>query len=339
VKNWWTNLVGLGALLAVIGCESDLIAIHELQDELLEASCERAVRCGSVESMEVCESNFSGGTIGPSVLAAINNGTVDYDGVAADQCADDLEDGSCDPTSRRSRMLGPACNQIFEGTLHEGADCRLNAECQSEDCGFPEDCTDACCVGRCQPEQKIATYRQSCADLPCIAGTFCDSNEICSALREEGESCEADAECWFGLACGIAGDPQARCVPNPGIGDLCIDSSRCPTSGLTCNFRTATCEPALFEGEECDPQSNQCAASYLYCSETSGQCEAWPGPGEPCVSFRCANGSYCDFFGPDEDLCQPLRPLGEQCSIAFECETGVCDGGVCADPEQCVVEN
>lgn len=59
-----------------------------------------------------------------------------------------------------------------------------------------------------------------------------------------------------------------------------------------------------------------------------GVCRTRPGDGDPCTTFDCADGFYCDNSGA-EGVCAPAQADGADCSFDEDCQSDNCDGGTC----------
>ncbi len=64
-----------------------------------------------------------------------------------------------------------------------------------------------------------------------------------------------------------------------------------------------------------------------------GVCEGPPQVGEPCPGFLCATGAFCDDSGASP-ICQAIKPDGQPCTDAFECESGICGSGATCEPKK-----
>ena len=109
-------------------------------------------------------------------------------------------------------------------------------------------------------------------------------------------------------------------MPQGGEG-LCTRVSR---EGERCGLfpELAVCASGLDCGVDdlCAAPSNAPLAVGAVCSESFtlvGECE----------------DGWCDVTGTD--LCQPFHALGAECQFPYECETGVCAEGVCAEQTFC----
>lgn len=108
---------------------------------------------------------------------------------------------------------------ITEGTVGAGGDCSVTAD----DFSNAASCADGlgCALdyttyaGTCQP---LAVHRAPCGSgiAPCGEGLHCASGSAtCEILRDDGEPCNADTECWSYYCSGV-------CGPRPGHPHYCL---------------------------------------------------------------------------------------------------------------------
>jgi hypothetical protein len=148
----------------------------------------------------------------------------------------------------------------------------------------------------------------------------------------EGEACIA-------LSDGVGGVFFGSCDPNQGFCCVPGPDGECVVGAP---LSEGTCASASAEGEACSFPPVQVCQTGLDCSD-EGRCVALEtGPLQ--VGERCAEnffltgecqGSWCDLLGTER--CEPLKALGAACGGAFECGSGVCDAGVCAQWSYCSV--
>jgi len=206
-------------------------------------------------------------------------------------------------------------------------------------------------------------------DLYCAAGT---TGMECRARQGEGESCTSAAECQPGLFCALtAAGTSMACTAGPAGQPCNYGSSTCP-EGYFCSTHDV-CEPLRTLGEDCSDSFEPCVPE-LYCDSSDG-CSARPGEGQECdYSTPCAVGSYCDTSSSSpyycvarvalgapcssstssgaqcleayrcdydstvsEYVCQAKSGIGESCSGADDCQSGVCSQSICLVTNQCVM--
>ncbi len=144
-----------------------------------------------------------------------------------------------------------------------------------------------------------------------------------------------------GTACvaltdGVGGAFYGTCDPERAF---CCDNSQggCRIVG----DGPGVCAQAAQEGEGCGlfPEVTVCATG-LDCG-LDDRCVV-PGDERFAAGEVCAEGfsllgrceeSWCDIGG--SNVCEPLHPLGGDCVLPYECQTGVCADGACAEPTFC----
>jgi hypothetical protein len=114
----------------------------------------------------------------------------------------------------------------------------------------------------------------------------------CLPRLAEGEPCE-DGQCVDGLVCGS--DPENVCVAIVNRGDPCDAATEC-ADGLVCHqgFAPPVCEPPSVEGEGC-AVAEDCAAG-LPCEESL--CGGPPVVEDPPLDDETEEGGGCE---PSED--------------------------------------
>lgn len=99
-----------------------------------------------------------------------------------------------------------------------------------------------------------------------------------------------------------------------------------------------SCDAALVDGCECDPEDDQCSDG-LECMESGGSstcgCPDPEGLGCPCGGaddcggdLECTEGTCTQACGPDTDFDTDIENCGE-CGRACADAEGSCEGGVC----------
>ena len=298
---------------ALAGCGEDSVSLNDLANAYEDAYCSRLVRCGRYVDAASCKEALQLSTA--EILASVNAGRTAYDGDKAAACLDALRGASCDVTDADNRADVPACEEIFRGTVADGGVCFDDDECLSDSCSIP-DCGMACCAGVCDPTVAItppAAIGQSCLQVNCVDGAFCDDADICIALLPVGSQCDGGGQCTYGLYCSESG----TCADAPGRGQPCPDGE-CSDIGDRCDTAIAvpTCVALAKRGEACPPGSAGLFAcqSPLRCSETAMICEAPPAVGAACTFF-CAAGAFCN----DADVCEAIKADGQPCTSSNEC--------------------
>lgn len=326
--------LGLGGLAACGGSAG--IAVEDLDDEFAAAMCDYLVGCGIFETQADCRANLSYEGIDPDLIAGVDNGSIDYDSGAAKDCLDSISGWDC------ASLFGnddgnESCDNTFTGTIADGAGCFLDEQCVSARCVEPDGCADACCEGTCGPEVADAAIGGDCAEADCVAGAYCDDQDVCAARSAQGETCAWAGECQSGLVC--ASGEVGTCESPPVAGDPCLGEGCGGVLGLTCDFSTTTCQPVLYEGDACDIENDLCSRAYLLCEPESSTCAPFPGVGESCAAFQCGLGAYCDYdFELGQGTCVVRGGDGAACEGDWQCLDENCDGepGTCKAPAECI---
>ncbi len=199
----------------------------------------------------------------------------------------------------------------MDGQMHDsetdvdcgGKDC---PKCKDEEkCELDSDCESAVCKMKlCQPPQcndKVRNGKET--DVDCGGGL-----KGCPKKCEQGLLCENDQECTTnhctdGVCCGV------DCT---GLCEHCMRPDGVAPDG---GAPAGACEP-IAEGadpeDECSGPTNTC--------DGHGSCE------------HCDNVTQDD-AETDVDCgggtCKKCKPSGK-CELGTDCETGMCNGGVCA---------
>ncbi len=303
--------------LAACGGGGGSIGLENLPDELEQAQCEQAVRCGEAPDMETClavsfaerEDDLK------SLTNAVNAGTVEYHGDLARDCLNLFADYDCTYTGSQElfEQIEATCGQVFEGTVAEGGACVLDDECVGDGQCVATDpgCTLACCVGTCGPPETPPTpvpIGGDCSAANCVQGAYCHDDfvagtSICETLVADGGACEDFDACAAPDMCDIDFmTGMGTCRPLPDTGDGCVVDG-----GLPCNHSTD------------------------FCSPTSNTCTARGGAGAACTSSaECLDYTVCD-----GTACVAQPVAGEACDEAtgnFCLGDLDCTSGTCAAP-------
>lgn len=251
---------------------------------------------------------------------SINEGRVDVDSGAVDECAAGTADRACNepvevvpgerctPGEMADPVVDP-CNpdEMFRGKQEVG-----------EACDGPWECKEGL----------------RCVDFG-IAG-------ICALRSDQGENCFSDAECADGLICDWE---SGTCSPGALEGETCAfldemnpvpgtESIRC-ANDLTCDPVGFTCVGGFcVAGAPCADvvQHLDCPEGTFCLDDPFGltTCRT-PGPaGTPCTSPDACQSNFCDL---GLGVCADLAADGAPCGNGDECMSGFCDfngGGVCS---------
>lgn len=261
-----------------------------LCDTVARVTCAHQRRCFGVPfaaCVEVkrlrCLENHTG------VGRALEDGTLVYDGAAAQECLNQL---AADVECRESD-----CAPVYRGTQPLGAECRGVGldECATGYCRF-----DGTCPGRCASWVEVGGRCDALEDLRCGVDSLCRNSE-CRARSERGGPCRDAFECASGLMCSAAQCVARRSLPS---GAVCSDSHVC-AFGLYCKtyLTVGRCVAASGVGEPC-----------------TGTIQCHP-------PLRCL-GNDGD-KGSSVRTCEVLRPEESPCLDGSECDTGLCVDGAC----------
>lgn len=276
---------------------------------------------GAQPSVESCAQyplarTFLGLSVVPSYgEQSLADGHLVYDGEAAAQCVAQTKAYICDEIATDRPA---ACNDVFRGTLPQGATCR------PESCAPGLRCVrDTECYGVCEP---VSTACGACAD-----NQYCDFNtSTCRARVGDSAACPIESACEDGLICD--GDPGTCRVPGvQAKGEPCLETEACGR-GLVCGG--STCQPyfVVDEGFACgDLPALQICGPGLICFDPEddpiGTCQPPRQLGESCFSgFNCAPDLYCDGVS---GVCQATKPFGASCTSDAQCTSRACDAGLC----------
>ncbi len=287
-------------------------------DDWVEAACERGVRCQPYQfpGLEDCRVLLTLDL--KSYLQTIRqyeeDGTVTVSPNRLDACLRDTRELPC------SAGMSSACQEVFQGRLPVGADCRRDLECEDGDCQFGQDDCGTCAATLDEDELPLREVGESCEELDCRPDLYCASNDgedgECVTVEDHftagpGAACNLVAQdCRPDLVCARQTDEDGRdayvCVTPGSTGDRCFYTSRgfvrtrgsC-SRGHSCVESVegfdGVCVPLLAEGAACERDSAvpDCA---LGARCISGECRGAKFAGDPCslvgecVGSRCIDG-------------------------------------------------
>lgn len=299
--------------LALSACSGPSVPLHEFPDRLEAASCAQLARCGYMPDVESCRAStfvdVDAGLL--DLVAAVDRGTVGYDGDRAAECLSGMTDAGC---SFADAAPPAACDEVFTGLVADGGDCWIDGECASGHCTPASGCTDACCPGSCRITLPPATpipIGEDCSLGICVDEAYCPRDQVpplCTARAAADGSCTDPNGCQSGLYCAID-----------------------PDSG------TGTCRTPPQEGEACDPAAAVCARLDDYCDPLTSTCRVKEPVGGDCAGGRrCVDYAWCDpdgicavYPGPGQ-ACDTAAP--QPCLGALACAAGVCAAPAPGDP-------
>jgi hypothetical protein len=269
------------------GSSSQPPAPVEGEDEVAEAWCEALVRCGQYPDLETCMASID--VVGPEVRGAVENGNASFDPAAAGDCEAALGQVTCEELGGAADL--EACGEVWDGTVPDGGDCAVTAECAEGWCD-PGDCDPAlsCCTGVCAAveDEGVVPIGGDCSVELCSSDAYCDYEAVpatCRQLVAADAPCH-EGECIEGLYCRIT-DLDAGtgvCSGLPDEGEPCDpDYPVCARADNWCDPADNMCRRLALVGDSCDEVSDNCVA-YAWCSP-DGMCVARPGEGDPCEDW------------------------------------------------------
>lgn len=290
-----TRLGFLTLSLTLLGaCGGGGVPADQLADEFEQTICEAQVACGSYPDVETCRQNvfLDVDSDIPQLLALLEAGRLSYDEELARECLDLYESALDECTVFGADegvidQIDDTCGDVFSGDAAVGDVCYADEECAGDaECNVA-DCQDQCCTGTCVAVTPLpdAEIGESCAEAECVSGAYCDTNDVCRAQAQVGESCEGFGSCVTGAVCDL--DFQTNmgtCVVLPDEGETCdpelfFGIITCLRTDNWCDPADMVCKDKLAVGATCDVEIGGCV-DYAYCD--AGTCAALPGEGGAC---------------------------------------------------------
>jgi len=257
--------------------------------------------------------------------------------------------GSCTLYATDTPCGSSSCSGLVEKTPPT---CDGKGTCRDSqllDCS-PYLCLQGACVSDCSGV--------GCADgFQCVQETKNGTTTGLCGKRKNGQPCQDASECVSGQcvdgvccessctgpcqSCALPGSPGQCLNVASGATDprkTCLDhgATACSTNGV-CDGNGA-CQ-TYAPGTSCKPES--CTAgkyTYPFTCDSSGQCVT--AGTRDCSPYVC-NGSTCFDICTSDTQCVSgnhcassscgLKPVGANCSLATDCQTGLCAQGVCCD--------
>lgn len=233
----------------------------------------------------------------------------------------------------------PSTGRLSTGTACAADDDCASRVCLNGSCGAPCEATNECGASQVCSQNSITKSG--------LSGTF----DLCERVQDQ--ACSATSDCTDGVrVCGElrslpGGDVGAFCrfpITNGAqLGSSCTMDNQC-REGI-CLTTSNECSVGCSQDTDCATAANQICSSFRF-SQTSHV--------DLCVTgctdnSSCSNGNVCT-INPDlsnndiDQVCEaPLgaKQLGELCSNASECDTGLClttflfDATPCTTDSQC----
>jgi len=242
------SLVGLGCLQPTTELEGDSMPLAEwCTDSLENITCRPQIACGVADPDAGCAAIVANARLrsapdpcSPSLLAAVDAGSVRYDGRAAARCRQDALTRCEDPAPGRTD-----CAAVFVGTGAETTPCSFDAQCAAGLwCSFE----GSVCPGVCRP--RLVRGEVTTEPVACATETIesLDGGAYrCIDLPLEGQPCAHGPFCAGGLFC----DTQTRlCTASLAVGAPCLSAQRCVPGASCVNGRCARFAP---RGAACAP--------------------------------------------------------------------------------------
>ncbi len=337
---------GVGASGAGGGASGVGLPVAQACPRLNARRCEALRRCGLVGddtgAYRDCVAFFTATWCGPTRwLPRVEVGTLRYDPVRAQACADDFLTRACaDVTTEPSscqRFLSPAVP--LGGGCYDGFSECVDGVCRGGGC--PRRCLSRGGVG-----ESCLTTADCATGLTCRPGTGSSGNQ-CATPSLENEPCGPTQPCGPGLACVGA---SCRRLPLPE--QACLQGRCDETSVCVMTADGGLCEARRDAGVTCDDDS-ECLPTML-CDATLQACapQQLTAPGAECSARqRCPAGTTCLLEqGTNRGTCGALRDDGGVCQRATDCQGhltcvstdggSVCaprreDGAPCATAREC----
>ncbi len=362
-------IVLVSALLAACGGSSSeftaggAIPIDQLPGELAQSLCGAEKSCspffygiafGSADCKAQLSEQLSEESFG-QIEVAVTGKTVNYDGVKARNCINEIASGSC---SVLDNNLPAICREALSGTVATGGDCDIDAECS----GLSRcEITAGVCPGTCAP---LASAGVAClADGDCQLGLTCsEATHHCAAPAAEGEACKGGSagECAAGLLCIGNDDSQMRagtCRTEANAltaklgGDCDLSMGPWCEQGLSCvveSLTTFKCHAIADAGGPCGlgvpsecPTGQYCPVDFpdLLLGNLTANCLPLPEEGEKCGPvvgiIRCAGNLVCDDSNALAPVCVQRHTLGQSCTSDALCNSTHCVNKTCVPESAC----
>jgi hypothetical protein len=305
------------------GLGSGSIALDDYADAVVTAVCQRAVECSLYPDVATCAATKHAADGKPvEVAALVKSGIAQYDPVAAAACLDALPRECWDQTNwfltQWQFFTTAICRKVFKGTLAASAPCCLGIECVSELCGGTVG------SAFCEPEPLVPLggHCDANAFLYCDYGLLCSPEGACAAplpigancAEQPWQQCEAPSFC---SSAAMGSSMPGICTALPDEGESCDSTALQPCRRFDdyCDADADVCTRLLPLGAAC--HRNGTTGSYNcvpYAVCVDGVCVSELGPGGSCtiggIGTPCMDGlpcmnSVCSAASPPTPICQP----------------------------------
>lgn len=252
-----------------------------------------------------------------------------FDDTQVPACLGQIDAMSCQV--RGPRGDADLCATVMTGMVDAGGVCEVDSVCSD---GLYCHRLRQSCHGKCQPKLDLGEQCQyTLAYKQCGQETYCSlgspGTTTCVERKSLGEACDS-GQCAEGLVCG-----HAVCEAPGQLGESC--TSQC-AGFLVCvgEYGSATCELPNTTREACRTADD---CSIGHCG-LDGYCTDLGSIGEPCgmngaqVVGWCTTG-YCDAAFSQSGVCRARMTAGKRCEFNEQCESFVCEMGLCARARAC----
>ena len=255
----------------------------------------------------------------------------------SDPCDDD------DPCTADACDVGAqTCQHVAEaGCCSQDGDCADDGDvCTDEVCDLLSNTcgavpVDGCCNVDGECDDTVLCTADTCVNHVCHNTDIpqcCEGDGDCDDLSD----CTSDACDTGANTCEYTSTGQC-CTPGADPGQLANECGVDPDGpALLCWTWTCTVDAA------CEAvQAADCCAEHVDCDDqdgctvdvcqSTGLCKHIENTNDTncCADHsECESTDYCE-----EGQCAPKLPDGEDCAEAVECESGICEGGLCVPPE------
>jgi hypothetical protein len=174
------------------------------------------------------------------------------------------------------------------------------------------------------------------AGSPCAAADqcgsgFCSDGVCCdSACTDRCHVCNAAGSVGRCIAAVAGDDPRDECATD--LVSTCGRDGTCDGAGGCRLYPSKTeCEPGGCVGTTSERAARLCDGKGVCQATTSRSCTSSTCQNGSCAS-ACASDDVClPGFHCENQTCKLKRPLGQTCTSAAGCASGVCSGGVCCN--------